>query len=397
MKMYKLKEPVRIRFKELKDGNKSIYLDIYMKGRKREYKFLNLYLHPEQSREDKEWNHQQLQLANAIKARHIIQIQNGTYGFKTEANEMDRNFIKYCQDIVYEYKRNNQRSCAVLLEYAIKRLVRYKGADITFRQIDKEFLVGFIEFLNKDSRDFDKDTDARAPRAISSGYKVVLFARVMMVLNRAVRENIIMKNPGKDIDPRHKPKYMQKNRCYLTIEELQRIIQTPCLMKNDVKRAFLFCCFCGLRFSDVRAITWKELKKGKDGLIQLETRMIKTRQELFLPLSNNALKWIPERGNAKEDDRIFQNLPKQASHANQTLKTLMQKAGICKHVTFHVARHTFATLELSFGADIYTVSKLLGHTKIQTTQIYAKIVDESKRKAVNLIPDCYSTIETDKE
>lgn len=151
MKMYKLKEPVRIRFKELKDGNKSIYLDIYMKGRKREYIFLNLYLHPEQSKED------------------------------------------------------------------------------------KEFLVGFIEFLNKDTRDFDKDTVRRVARPISSGYKVVLFARVMMVLNRAVRENIIMKSPGKEIYPRHKPRHMQKNRCYLTIEELQRIIQTPCLMKNDVK------------------------------------------------------------------------------------------------------------------------------------------------------------------
>ena len=168
--MYKLKEPVRIRFKELKDGNKSIYLDIYMKGRKREYIFLNLYLHPEQSKEDKEWNCQQLQLANAIKARHIIQIQNDTYGFKNKANGMDRNFIDYCKDIVYEYKRNDQRSCAVLLEYAIKRLVRYKGADITFRQIDKEFLVGFIKFLNKDTRDFDKDTDERMARPISSGY-----------------------------------------------------------------------------------------------------------------------------------------------------------------------------------------------------------------------------------
>ena len=91
MSTSKIKEPVRIRFKNLKRGNKSIYLDIYMKGGTREYKFLNLYLHPEETKEDKIWNRQQLQLANAIKAKYIIQIQNGEHGFKESESKLNMN------------------------------------------------------------------------------------------------------------------------------------------------------------------------------------------------------------------------------------------------------------------------------------------------------------------
>lgn len=102
--------------------------------------------------------------------------------------------------------------------------------------------------------------------------------------------------------------------------------------------------------------------------------------------SDNAIAWLPERGDATDNTRIFYKLPAQVGNADARLHTLTKKAGINKHVSFHVARHTFATLTLTYGADLYTVSKLLGHANMRTTQIYAKIVDENKRKAVNLIP-----------
>ena len=98
------------------------------------------------------------------------------------------------------------------------------------------------------------------------------------------------------------------------------------------------------------------------------------------------MSWLPERSGQPASSRIFYKLPDQVTNADGRLRTIIKKAGITKHVTFHVARHTFATLTLTYGADLYTVSKLLGHSNIRTTQIYAKIVDESKRKAVNLIP-----------
>ena len=316
-----LKEPVKLRYKALKNGNQSIYLDCYVNGI-REYKFLCLYLRLEISRENKLWNREQLRLANAIKAQYIIDIQNGEYGFKDRNRSRKLNFITYCEEMAAEYEANGQNSCAVLMRSAIKRMTDYKGKNITFNHIDKDFLIGFIEYLNSDIRDFDKAAKDknRKPKPLSNVYKEALFARIMVALNKAERDGIILKNPGKDIDRKLKPHSEQKTRCYLPLEEIQRIIETEYKPDNDIKPAFLFCCFSGLRYSDVR------------------------------------------------------------------LRTLIKKAGISKHVTFHVARHSFATLTLTYGADLYTVSKLLGHANIRTTQVYAKIVDESKRRAVNLIP-----------
>jgi len=114
--------------------------------------------------------------------------------------------------------------------------------------------------------------------------------------------------------------------------------------------------------------------------------MKKTKHSVSVPLSENALAFLPERGEDGDNDRVFKNLPEQPGNADARLHTLIRHAGINKKVSFHVGRHTFATLTLTYGADLYTVSKLLGHCNIRTTQIYAKIVDEQKRKAVNLIP-----------
>ena len=382
-----LKEPVKLRYKALKDGNQSIYLDCYVNGI-REYKFLSLYLRPETSRENKLWNREQLRLANAIKAQYIIDIQNGEYGFKDRNRSRKLNFITYCEEMAAEYDANGQNSCAVLMRSAIKRITGYKGKNITFNHIDKDFLIGFIEYLNSDIRDFDKAAKdkGRKPKPLSNVYKEALFARIMVALNKAERDGIIIKNPGKDIDRKLKPHSEQKTRCYLTLEEIQKIIETEYKPDNDIKSAFLFCCFSGLRYSDVSKLTWKEITASQDGYAQIETTMQKTGKSITIPLSDNALKWLPEREGNLPENRIFYKLPDQVNNADVRLRTLIKKAGISKHVTFHVARHSFATLTLTYGADLYTVSKLLGHANIRTTQVYAKIVDESKRKAVNLIP-----------
>lgn len=382
-----LKEPVKLRYKALKDGNQSIYLDCYVNGI-REYKFLSLYLRPETSRENKLWNREQLRLANAIKAQYIIDIQNGEYGFKDRNRSRKLNFITYCEEMAAEYDANGQNSCAVLMRSAIKRMTDYKGKNITFNHIDKDFLIGFIEYLNSDIRDFDKAAKDknRKPKPLSNVYKEALFARIMVALNKAERDGIILKNPGKDIDRKLKPHSEQKTRCYLTLEEIQRIIETEYKPDNDIKPAFLFCCFSGLRYSDVSKLTWKEITVSQNGYAQIETTMQKTGKNITIPLSDNALKWLPEREGNLPESRIFYKLPDQVNNADVRLRTLTKKAGISKHVTFHVARHSFATLTLTYGADLYTVSKLLGHANIRTTQVYAKIVDESKRKAVNLIP-----------
>ncbi len=382
-----VKEPVKIRFRKLKNGNTSIYLDLYLNGI-REYEFLNIYLRPGTSRADKEWNKEQLRLANAVKSERIVSIQNGEFGFKDIKRTRRLNFIQYLENMATNYEENGQTACGVLMRSCIRRLVDYKGRAIPFSSVNKEYLIGFIDYLNNERYDFDKGDKKkdRKPRKLSGVYKEALFARVMVALNKAEREGIILKNPGKSIDANLKPRAEEKTRAYLTLEEVKKIADTDYRPDNDVKPAFMFACFTGLRYSDIFKLTWGELTVGPDGTMRLDTKMKKTGKDIYIPLSDNAIAWLPERGDAVDKARIFYKLPDQVGNADARLHTLTEKAGIKKHVSFHVARHTFATLTLTYGADLYTVSKLLGHANMRTTQIYAKIVDENKRKAVNLIP-----------
>lgn len=169
----------------------------------------------------------------------------------------------------------------------------------------------------------------------------------------------------------------------MTIEELKRLIGTEC--KYEImKQAFLFSCLCGLRVSDIRKLKWNDLQKSGER-IRIEIKMQKTKEPLYLPISDEALKWLPQQNEAKGDDLIFP-LTHEGT-INKILQKWAKDAGVIKHISFHVARHTHATMMLTLGADLYTVSKLLGHKNIATTQIYAKIVDKKKEEAISLIPN----------
>lgn len=381
------KESVRLRFRDLADGSQSIYLDCYVKG-KREYRFLNIYLKPDKGRENKAWNKQQLALAEAIKSQTIVDIQNGKFGFRDVKAAENTNFISYLEGMLEGYEKKGQTACANLMKNTIRRLIAYKGKLIPISGITKEYLIGFIEFLNAEGNSFDKNAKdpERQVKPLSGVYKETMYNRIMVALNKAEREGIILKNPGKAVDSSLRPRAEESKREHLTLDEVKAIIDTPYRVKNHVKEAFLFCCFSGLRFSDIYKLTWGEIKIGQDGDARLETRIKKTKKDIYIPLSENALNWLPERNGAPDTARVFYLLPDQPGNADVRLRTIVKNAGITKRVSFHVGRHTFATLTLTYGADLYTVSKLLGHCNIRTTQIYAKIVDENKRKAVNLIP-----------
>lgn len=199
---------------------------------------------------------------------------------------------------------------------------------------------------------------------------------------------MIQFNPFDKIDREEKIKVPETSRAFLTVDELQKMMETP--MKNEtIKRAFLFACFCGLRISDIRALRWGNITH-ENGIDSVSLTMKKTGRPIAVPLSKEALKWLPVReGWEADEDKVFKSSLAQMViryHLNRWVKD----AGITKHVTFHVSRHTFATMMLTLGADLYTVSKLLGHTDITTTQIYAKLVDQKKVDAVNLINNVFN-------
>jgi integrase len=178
---------------------------------------------------------------------------------------------------------------------------------------------------------------------------------------------------------------METNRNYLEMNEVQKLMEMEC--KSDVlKRACLFSVFTGLRFSDVQKMVWSEIQKN-DNQFVLKYRQQKTKGFEILPLPEIALKLCGER----QDDPspIFEGL-KNDSTQRFYLKLWIAHAGIKRNITFHCFRHTYATISLNNGIDLYTVSKMLGHKDIRTTQIYAKITDVSKRNAANKINDLFN-------
>ena len=173
---------------------------------------------------------------------------------------------------------------------------------------------------------------------------------------------------------------------FLTVDEIKSLIATDC-PREDVKRAYLFACFCGLRFGDVAGMKWGDLILD-GGQWRVTVVMQKTAKPIYQPLSESAMSWLPERGDASPDDAVFGTLPALA-RINLMLKVWAKAAGITKRVSFHTSRHSFATMMLTLGADLYTTCKLLGHSNVKTTQIYAKIVDSKKVEAVNLLDKAF--------
>jgi integrase len=150
-----------------------------------------------------------------------------------------------------------------------------------------------------------------------------------------------------------------------------------------MKNAFLFSCLTGLRWSDIQKLKWSEVQKQGDGW-RVTFRQQKTRGQEYLDISYQARNYLGQQGNP--DERVFVGLKYSGWH-NIELQRWIMRAGITKNITFHCGRHTFAVLQLELNTDIYTVSKLLGHKELKTTQVYAKIMDLKKREAMNKMPD----------
>jgi integrase len=382
-KQKKAKEPVTIRYKQLKNGNQSIYLDIYRNG-KRSYEFPKLYLVPEHTPTDKEQNRQMLDKAIKIKAQRIDEITDNENGFTNMGLKQKANFIDYLQALADEKRKltESTRGMHQTYESLIKHLTTYKGDRITFKHITKDFCIGFVEYLQTaQNGTYKRGISELNPSGLLSQATQHNYVRVLSVaLNKAVTDGIIQSNPINQLKRFERPKKPDVSREYLIIDEVKQLVNTECV-KPTVKQSFLFSCFSGLRFSDVKALKWGDIQTDSEGKKVIRYTQKKTKKNEYLQVSDEALKFLPERGTAKDTDIIF-ILPTNAI-TNQALKYWVLAAGIKKRVTFHVGRHTNATLLLSLGVPIETVSKLLGHSDIQTTQIYAKVIDKNKRDAVS--------------
>lgn len=368
--------PVHLRTKKIAQGKESIYLDIVKDGiRKKE--FIGLYLIPEKTRADKVINRATMKTAEEIRAKRIVELMEGKVGIGKKPDKVD--LLEWFEEQRLYYYDNDNMNYSKTIHNLIRHLTIFHPRKLMLSDVKPTFIRKFLEYLRSDGA--NKFGGRLCDETIYTYFTVF-----SILMNKAVRLELIISNPFHKLSQAEKPQRRTKKKEYLTLSEVKRMAEAEC---DDwrVKYAFMFCCFTGLRYIDVSRLKWKHIVEVGEGKYQIELIQQKTKEPVYIPLSANALKWLPERGYDGRENYIYKF--RDRSIIYDYLKKWGDVAGIDKHLTFHMSRHTCATLLLYYGTDLYTVSKILGHTSIKTTQIYAKIADEMKRTAVQNIPDIF--------
>lgn len=382
---------ITLRQKPLKNGNASLYLDYYDKG-KREYEFLDLYLVPDNAPDARRLNAATMQKATAIKAERTIapegrHPQNDGNADLGNTDKTPR-LTEWIQT-VYDMKEKSGSSKHVLWNIShIKTLVEEylafsKKRDPRIGRIDKKFLADFLQYLQGEHT---ISICKKAVRHLSDGSIKQYQLLLATILNVAVRENLINVNPFNALDAKDALATPVTSRTYLSIDELKRFLEANCKKESSVckesKMAFVFACFTGLRISDIRSLRWCDIQ-GINGIPHVRTTMVKTKKPIFVPLSMNAMLWMPKREDDTNDTTlVFAKLPSTSASLNDHVRRVAKAAKIGKPISFHTSRHTFATLTLKASKDLYVVSKLLGHASINTTRVYAEVLDSTLEDAV---------------
>lgn len=281
------------------------------------------------------------------------------------------NFIEYFNRVLTKRHSKSSKSIQVNWERTIDFLKEFTGEILIFSQIDNKLADDFKLFL------LSAQCGGNKKGTISNNTAATYFSIFKAALKQAFVDGYL----SVDLSAKVKGIPEQDSRReYLTIEELNALAITPC--EQDVlKRAALFSALTGLRHSDIQKLRWKEISI-ENNVVRLHFTQKKTKGVEYTPISQQAFQLCGEQG--QPEQLVFEDLPN-PSWISRPLKKWIEKTNIKKNITFHCFRHTFATLQLSSGTDIYTVSKMLGHTDVKTTQIYAKVIDEKKNQAASAI------------
>lgn len=344
------------------EEKKSLYLDIY-NGTFRKTKALGLFLLPEKNKGAKYHNQSVIEEAEIIRVKYLEELRSGTFSFQKE-----KSLITYLEESVNGGPRKNS-----IIKHLQKHL---KGKDIPLKEIDIADIERFKEYLQFTATTLiygqkKKKLKAQTAAALFSAFLGYLKKAQHLGFTKSIDFKAIKNIPSDDAQ-----------RQYLTKEELQKLINTPC--RESIHKFFLFSCFTGFRTGDIAKLKWEDLF-SENGMYRAPFRQEKTGRMLYAYLTPDAIRLIGEPKGKK--GLIFEQAKYSREYTNKLLKKWVREAGIDKHITMHCGRHTYATTMISSGVDIYTVSKLLGHTNISTTQIYAQIIDEKKVAACLAFPD----------
>ncbi|HBK41634.1 MAG TPA: recombinase [Porphyromonadaceae bacterium] len=282
-----------------------------------------------------------------------------------------QNFVEYFNATAKKRHAQSSDSIRVNWKRAYELIKLFAGDILPFSKIDNRFAEDFKLYL------LSAPCGGNKSGTISRNTAVTYFSIFKAALKQAFIDGYLTT----DLSAKIKGIPEQESRReYLTVEELNTLAGTPC-ERDVLKRAALFSALTGLRHCDIQKLRWKEISMNGNQA-QLHFTQQKTKGVEYMPISQQALELS---GEPREPEQlVFEDLPDPA-WISKPLKRWIEAAGITKRITFHCFRHTYATLQLSSGTDIYTVSKMLGHTNVKTTQIYAKVVDEKKSKAAQAI------------
>jgi integrase len=372
---------VKLREKKISGNRQSLYLDFYpaiphpKTGEPTRREFLGLYLFDKAKNPiDKQGNKETLQLAEQIRQKRENYLNKPEIytGYEKEQLKIkeqgEQNFVTYFKSLADKRKASNHDNWVSAYNY----FETFTKGNLKFADLNEKFCNEFKEYLlTTKSNKSNKVT-------LAQNSAVSYFNKLKATLKQAYKDGYLPSDLNGKIQP---VKQAETQRNFLTIEELNSLVKTEC--NNPLlKRAALFSALTGLRFSDIKNLVWGELEyiEGNGYFIQFKQQ--KTKGVEMMPISEQAYSLLGER--KETTDKVFEGLTYSA-YENKHLYQWIGAAGITKDITFHCFRHTFATLQLSKGTDIYTVSKMLGHRELKTTQIYAKIIDQTKREAANKI------------
>jgi len=349
------------------NGRISLYLDYYpavrnpktMKMTRREFLGIYIFDKPDDP-VFKEFNEIMLQKAETIRCQRQIALLNDEFSLP-DASKKNADAMKYFNDYATE------KGDKYIFVYA--HFNQFVNGKCLFGDIDVQLCNKFRKYLlNANQLKYpSRKLSRNAAAAYWRNFRAML---KKAYLDKYLKENLNDYLESIEEDDVHKE--------FLTADELKKLASTPCRI-DVLYRASLFSCLTGLRFSDVQNLQWENIMPASDGGYCMRIRTIKTGTDATLPISNEALELCGNRGKGK----VFKGFTK--TMTQYALKDWLLDAGITKPITFHCFRHTYATLQIAAGTDIYTVSKMLTHRNVSTTQIYADLVNEKKRETVDRI------------
>jgi len=372
---------VTLRQKPISKGRLSLYLDFYPSigivgsDKKTRREFLGLYVMDKPSNPlQKQDKKQTLMLAEQIRQKRNNELNKPEVYTSFELEQLkakekgELSFIAYYEQ---QMEKRNGKNYDVWYS-AFYYLNNFTKGRLKFANLNEKFCNDYKDYLlNAKSRRSSKST-------IAQNTAHSYFNKFKATLKQAFKDNLIQNDLNAKIES---IKQVDTKRVFLSLDELNRLVKADC--PNPIlKKASLFSALTGLRYSDIEKLKWSEVIHIKDQGYFIQFKQKKVKRHEYLPISEQAYNLLGDPKDA--DDKVFEGLHYSA-HQNSILLKWVINAGIKKHLTFHCFRHTYATLQLQAGTDIYTVSKMLGHKELKTTQIYARVVDESKRLAANKI------------